>query len=97
MLISIFMTVGAVAATAVMAEPADLPEASGKAQVMEACTQCHGVDVMLQRRSPDQWSEVVSRMIGNGASMTDEQYNAVLAYLSTNLSEPPNASASVPR
>jgi competence protein ComEA len=74
----------------------DLPEAPGKMQIVESCTQCHGVDVLAQRRSPEEWSQVVSRMIGNGASLTDDQYKTVLTYLSTNLAHPEGAPAAAP-
>jgi mono/diheme cytochrome c family protein len=85
------------ASTAVIAAAVDLPEAPGKAQVLESCTQCHGADVVAaQRRSPDDWSQVVSQMVGNGASLTDEQYKTVLAYLSTNLAPPTVATGAAP-
>lgn len=78
------------AATAVLAEAVTLPEAPGKADTLASCTACHGVDLIVaQRRSPDEWSQVVSRMVGNGASLSDEQYQSVLAYLTTNLANTP--------
>lgn len=68
------------------AQSADLPEGPGKALVQESCTTCHGADlVTAQRRSPDEWTEVVNRMVGNGAELTEEQNKAVLAYLGTYL------------
>ena len=64
----------------------DLPEGQGKALVQSACTQCHGIDVIVgQPRSRDDWTDVVSRMVGNGAQLTDEDYNQVIQYLATNL------------
>jgi mono/diheme cytochrome c family protein len=99
MLIATAALLGTLAATAVIAEGPDLPEAPGKMQIMESCTQCHGVDVIVaQPRSSDEWSQVVGRMVGNGAALTDEQYQAVLAYLSTNLAPPadPPASGAAP-
>ncbi|MDO6415183.1 hypothetical protein Q4F19_12395 [Sphingomonas sp. BIUV-7] len=91
-LIAAVAVFGALAASAVIAEGVDLPEAPGKAQVKESCAGCHGVDVIVaQRRSPDEWSQVVSRMVGNGASLTDDQYKAVVAYLSKNLARPESA------
>ena len=63
-----------------------LPEAAGKEQVLSACTRCHGVDVIVaQPRSPEQWAEVVSVMIGHGAVLTDAEYSKIVDYLSTNL------------
>jgi mono/diheme cytochrome c family protein len=70
------------------AEEQKLPEAPGKALVTESCMQCHGVDVILaRRRTPDEWSQTVSQMIGYGASLTDDQFQGVIAYLSNNLAK----------
>jgi competence protein ComEA len=94
MLIVTATTIATLAATAVVAEELDLPEAPGKAVVMEACTQCHGIDMIVaQPRSPDEWTQVVSRMVGSGASLTDEQYATVVAYLSKNLGNSPDGAA----
>src|SRR5438045_6330234 len=59
----------------------DLP--FGKADVEKACTMCHGVDqIVAQHRAPDEWAEVVTRMVGFGATLTDQQHADVLAYRS---------------
>lgn len=64
----------------------ELPEGQGKALVQSACTQCHGIDVIVrQPRSRDDWTDVVSRMVGNGAQLSDEDYNQVVQYLATYL------------
>lgn len=74
------LTVGA------RAHAQDLPEGEGKALVQSACTQCHGIDVIVsQPRSREDWTEVVSRMVGNGAQLSDEDYNQVVQYLATYL------------
>ena len=74
----------------------ELPEGQGKTLVQAACTQCHGVDVIVgQPRSREDWTEVVSRMVGNGAQLSDEDYNQVIQYLSAYLGPAPqNAPAS---
>jgi mono/diheme cytochrome c family protein len=73
-------------AIATCAHAQELPEGQGKALVQSACTQCHGVDVIVrQPRSRDDWTEVVSRMVGNGAELSDEDYNQVVQYLATYL------------
>jgi cytochrome c5 len=84
------VTGGFLTAGAVVAQSSDLPDAPGKDIVINSCTACHGIDVMT-RRSPDEWGQVVDRMIGNGASLTDDQYKTVVAYLSTNLAPLPAA------
>lgn len=85
-LISAATIFGVVTATAGTVEDAELPKAPGRVQITESCMQCHGVDVIVaRRRSPDEWSQVVSQMIGYGASLTDNQYKTIVTYLSENL------------
>jgi mono/diheme cytochrome c family protein len=63
-----------------------LPPGDGQNVVQSACTACHGIDVIVsQRHTPDEWRDVVSEMVGNGASLTDDQFAAVVKYLSTTL------------
>lgn len=88
------VTGGLLTAGAVIAQPSDLPEGPGKAIVLDSCTACHGVDLITaQRRSPDEWGQVVDRMVGNGAVLTDAQYKTVVTYLSTSLATPAAAAA----
>ena len=71
---------------AVDAQSTELPEGPGRAVLLENCTACHGAEqITAQRRSSDEWEQVVNRMIGNGASLTDDQYKEVVAYLGTYL------------
>ena len=64
----------------------ELPEGKGKALVRTACSQCHSVDVILgQPRSRGDWMDVVSRMVGNGEELSDDDFNLVIEYLATNL------------
>jgi cytochrome c5 len=80
-------------AAGVGAQAQDLPEGQGKALVQSACTQCHGIDLIVAHpRSREDWTEVVSRMIGNGAELSDDDYNQVIQYLAINLG-PANRSA----
>ena len=70
-----------------------LPEGPGKAMVVKKCTQCHDAErFALLRHTEDEWDQVITQMQSNGLSMTDEEYGAVLNYLSKNL-----ASTSAPR
>jgi mono/diheme cytochrome c family protein len=67
------------------AQAQELPEGKGKAVVQTACSQCHGLDVIVGRRSREEWANVVSQMVGNGAQLSDDDYNTVIEYLATNL------------
>ena len=61
-----------------------LPEAPGKAQVLQLCIACHeaakATSVKLTREG---WAETIDRMKAFGASGSDEDFAAVLDYLST--------------
>ena len=67
------------------AQGTELPDAPGRQQVITSCSQCHSIDLLAQRRSADDWSQIVSQMIGQGAKMTDEQFQTILDYLSTHM------------
>jgi mono/diheme cytochrome c family protein len=82
----IVSAVAAIAGVAAVAQAVALPDATGRQQVMDNCTRCHGVDLIIaQPRTSEQWSEVVSAMIGHGAEMSDEDYNRIIAYLAENV------------
>ncbi|GGD65514.1 c-type cytochrome [Croceicoccus mobilis] len=85
---------GATVTTAAAGDLKELPEAPGKDVTMAVCTQCHGIDLFAQPRTPDEWSQVVTFMIGNGMSVSDDEYRIILDYLSTNLAPKPPDSAS---
>lgn len=72
-------------------------EAPGKATMMEACTQCHGEgQVISQHRAPEEWSEILTRMVGFGATISDKQQTEILAYLNTNYGKGAAAPAETP-
>jgi uncharacterized protein GlcG (DUF336 family) len=58
-----------------------LPDAPGRAVVLERCEVCHGPVLILHKRSPNQWNEVVGQMITQGANVTDGDRKVILAYL----------------
>jgi mono/diheme cytochrome c family protein len=73
-----------------------LPDGPGKALAAENCSSCHGIElVTAQRRTSEEWKDVVNRMISNGDTLTEEQYNEVVTYLATYLGKDP-ASGAVP-
>ena len=68
------------------AQSQQLPEGPGKALATANCGSCHGLElVTAQRRSAEEWEEVVNRMIANGDTLNEEQYAEVIAYLGTYL------------
>lgn len=87
--VQLLLIAAASVAAAAAAQTLSLPDAPGKQQVEAHCTRCHGVEVITaQPRSPDEWMEVVSIMVGNGVKLTDQEYDEVVTYLSNNLAPP---------
>ena len=81
-------------ARAAAVQSSDLPDGSGKALVSENCSSCHGLElVTAQRRSPEDWEQVVNRMITNGNVLTEDQHKEVVAYLGTYLAKEPRPGA----
>lgn len=64
---------------------AQLPDGPGKDVLQKVCGSCHEPDVVSQyRKSSKDWTDMISRMIEQGAEGTDEQFNTILAYLVKN-------------
>jgi competence protein ComEA len=63
-----------------------LPNAPGKEVVVSKCTQCHEESrFALQKKSEDDWDQVITQMISNGLTLTDEEHGIALDYLAKNL------------
>jgi competence ComEA-like helix-hairpin-helix protein len=61
---------------------ARLPEGEGKAAVKKVCTNCHEVEsVVGSRRTRIGWERNVEDMVSRGAEGTEEEMEAVVAYL----------------
>jgi competence protein ComEA len=61
---------------------AQMPEGPGRELTASVCGKCHGTDILAaNRQTKDQWTETMFRMIGLGASASEEQLNTVLTYL----------------
>jgi len=78
-------------ATSVQAQasPKELPPGPGKAIVERACTVCHGVENILDKRGTvDDWSNTVNTMVSNGADLSDAEIPVVVKYLATNFPDP---------
>jgi competence ComEA-like helix-hairpin-helix protein len=62
--------------------PDGLPEGQGKAEVKKICTACHELDgVTGSRRTRIGWERNVEDMVSRGAEGSDEDMEAVVAYL----------------
>ena len=62
-----------------------LPDGRGKATFTRVCGQCHGVEVVIKNvASPEGWAAIVDDMVSKGAQGTDDDFELVTKYLSTN-------------
>lgn len=68
----------------------NLPDGPGKAETMNKCSACHGIEVvagMIQSKA--QWDSTLSDMVDKGADMDADTYAVILNYLGTYLSPKP--------
>jgi len=63
----------------------NLPAGRGKAEFTRVCGQCHGVEVVMKNvASPEGWAAIVDDMVSKGAQGTEDDFELVTKYLSTN-------------
>ena len=80
-----------------LAQDSELPEGPGKALVVESCTKCHGEGLITaQTRTSEEWANIVSQMVGFGATIDEKQQAEILTYLKTNLNKAGVATAQMP-
>jgi hypothetical protein len=59
-----------------------LPPGPGMAETVRLCSTCHGVDIFRDiRRSEAMWEVTIDNMISAGMTISDAEYDIVLAYL----------------
>src|SRR4029434_3602258 len=78
-----------------------LPDGDGKAIINNACTTCHGVDLITGKSaSREDWAGTLDRMKTYGASLDAKQNTTVLDYLVKNSgprgAAPPGGAAAPP-
>jgi cytochrome c5 len=58
---------------------------SGEGLLEDRCTECHALErTTSASKSRDQWDQTVTRMIGHGAELSDEEQAALVDYLVEN-------------
>src|SRR5262245_14247676 len=63
------------------------PPGPGRDALFKACKECHGPESVLgQLKTRDEWSKTLDEMAANGATATDEEWNAILDYLDAHYS-----------
>jgi hypothetical protein len=62
-----------------------LPEGRYRALVLRTCAVCHPIDrVVSQRRTQDQWDQLIGLMVDRGAQATEDEQSQILEYLVQN-------------
>ena len=63
----------------------DLPDGPGKEVLSRVCTQCHGVDQIIElKQTKAEWSALVDMMVQYGAVAKDEEFDLIIDYLAKN-------------
>jgi competence protein ComEA len=67
-------------------DDAALPDGPGKQVLKKSCSQCHNASVITTKpgHTDDDWTDILNKMIGRGAVLSDEDGDTLLDYLSTN-------------
>jgi competence protein ComEA len=74
-----------VLSAAAFAQQKTVSDAEAKKTFENVCSQCHELALTLGRRSThDEWMELVQRMAEKGASASDDEYFAIVDYLTKN-------------
>jgi competence protein ComEA len=61
----------------------DLPAGPGKDTVEKVCTACHGLEAIVALQGgKDIWQSIIDDMKGRGADGSNEDFNAIVNYLS---------------
>ena len=71
--------------SATVARAADLPPGPGHDELIKVCGNCHSAEQSVSlRQSRTGWEETVSKMVNMGAQGSDDEYEAILVYLTKN-------------
>jgi len=60
-----------------------LPDGPGKELVLKKCVSCHAIQIVTAKHaSADDWAQTVSKMVGRGAVVSDDDADVIVDYLS---------------
>ena len=63
--------------------PTEFPPGPNRDVVVKACKECHPIaQITRHRESRARWSQIAEEMLGQGAQMTDDEFEKVVVYLS---------------
>jgi competence ComEA-like helix-hairpin-helix protein len=65
------------------APPTDFPPGPNRDVVVKVCKECHPVTQITKRRETRvRWGQLAEKMLGEGAQMSDDEFEKVVVYLS---------------
>jgi competence protein ComEA len=68
------------------AKAQNLPDGPGKAELERVCSACHGAEMVLGvKQDKAGWESTVDDMVSRGATGTDQELDAIVNYLATNM------------
>jgi len=83
----VFLSFSAVSAYA-QANDIVLPDGKAKTLIQNTCTECHGLDTVVSTpMSPEKWRETVKRMVKRGATLSPEEIDTVVDYMTVYFSQ----------
>jgi hypothetical protein len=72
-----------------LAQESLLPPGPGRAEVIAACSDCHGISAVLQnRRTAKEWQDTIAQMQMEGSFIPEQNVSAMVQYLATNFGAP---------
>jgi hypothetical protein len=75
--------------TILLAQTTKLPGGKGKAEVQRICSDCHEVAIVTrEHHTKSEWTQVIEQMKSRGASGTEDEFNLIIDYLTTNFGTP---------
>ena len=80
---------------AVPIQAQDLPDGAGKDLVVKVCTVCHDAARIISKKwSRAEWNDTVDKMAMRGAMASDDEFDAIVTYLTKNFGKDPSAEKS---
>ena len=65
--------------------PTEAPAVDGATLLEARCSTCHGVERATNlTKTADEWEQTVTRMVGNGAQLTDDEKSVLVEHLAEN-------------
>ena len=63
----------------------EMPDGPGKDITIATCTKCHSItNITGQHKDKDGWTATITKMVGYGATGSDDDFEAILTYVTKN-------------